>query len=49
MRAAAIFQLSGPSDLIGTMRNATTVPIIVATAIQGKESSYKEACNFKTI
>uniref|UniRef100_A0A0A9DYC3 Uncharacterized protein n=1 Tax=Arundo donax TaxID=35708 RepID=A0A0A9DYC3_ARUDO len=34
MRAAAIFQLSCPSDRIGTSRNATTVPITVATALQ---------------
>jgi hypothetical protein len=32
MRAAAIFQLSFPSDRMGTSRKATTVPIVVATA-----------------
>jgi hypothetical protein len=31
MRAEAIFQLSWPSDRIGTIRKATKVPIIVAT------------------
>jgi len=31
MRAEAIFQLSWPSDRIGTIRQATKVPIIVAT------------------
>lgn len=31
MRAAAIFQLSWPSDRIGTSRYATTVPTVVAT------------------
>jgi hypothetical protein len=31
MRAAAIFQLSWPSDRIGTIRKATKVPITVAT------------------
>lgn len=34
MRAAAIFQLSGPRDLIGTNRYATTVPMVVATVKQ---------------
>lgn len=33
MRAAAIFQLSGPRDRIGTIKNATRVPTIDATAI----------------
>jgi len=32
IRATAMFQLSGPSDRIGTSRNATTVPIAVAAA-----------------
>lgn len=33
IRAAAIFQLSWPSDRIGTIRYATVVPIVVATVI----------------
>lgn len=46
MRAAAIFQLSSPSDRIGTNRKATTVPIIVATVIQIERQVIKDHKGF---
>lgn len=40
MSAAAIFQLSGPSDRIGTNRYATTVATVVATVAHNTKDKH---------